>query len=107
MQPGWYNYVECALMGSARLYRPSKGDNRHTMATILVVDDERPIVEAIDYSLRKEGYETLRAYDAEECMSQARQQPPDLVVLDIMMPSGNGYDLCRQLRKAHGDIPVL
>jgi DNA-binding response OmpR family regulator len=77
------------------------------MATILVVDDERPIVEAIDYNLRKEGYSTLRAFDAEECMSQARGQKPDLVVLDIMLPSGSGYDLCRQLRAEHGQVPVL
>jgi DNA-binding response OmpR family regulator len=77
------------------------------MPTILVVDDERPIVEAIDYNLRKEGYDTLRAFDAEECMGQARRQKPDLVVLDIMLPSGSGYDLCRQLRSEHGDVPVL
>jgi DNA-binding response OmpR family regulator len=77
------------------------------MPTILVVDDERPIVQAIDYNLRKEGYDTLRAYDAEECLGQARRQKPDLVILDIMLPSGSGYDLCRQLRSEHGDLPVL
>jgi DNA-binding response OmpR family regulator len=77
------------------------------MATILVVDDEQPIVEAIDYNLRKEGYATLRAYDAEECMTQARLTRPDLVLLDIMLPSGTGYELCRQIRSEHGNIPVL
>ncbi len=77
------------------------------MPTILVVDDERPIVEAIDYNLRKEGFSTLRAFDAEECMGVLRRSKPDLVVLDVMLPSGSGYDICRRLRDEHGDVPVL
>ena len=77
------------------------------MATILVVDDERPIVEAIDYNLRREGFDTLRAFDAEECMSVARLQRPDLVILDVMLPSGSGFDLCKRLRVEHGDVPVV
>jgi DNA-binding response OmpR family regulator len=77
------------------------------MATILVVDDERPIVEAIDYNLRREGFDTLRAFDAEECMSQAKLQRPDLVILDVMLPSGSGFDLCKRLRSEHGDVPVV
>jgi two-component system OmpR family response regulator len=78
-----------------------------TMATILVVDDERPIVEAIDYNLRREGYDTLRAFDAEECMSTARIQRPDLVILDVMLPSGSGFDVCKRLRSEHGNVPVV
>jgi len=77
------------------------------MAKILVVDDERAIVEAISYNLRKEGYEVVTAADAQECVAVARQQPPDLVLLDIMLPSGSGLDVCRQLRLEHGNIPVL
>jgi DNA-binding response OmpR family regulator len=77
------------------------------MAKILVVDDERPIVEAIGYNLRKEGYDVLTAGDAQECIAIARRQTPDLVVLDIMLPSGSGLDVCRQLRLEHGNIPVL
>jgi len=77
------------------------------MARILVVDDERPIVEAISYNLRKEGYEAITAADAQECVAIARRQPPDLVLLDIMLPSGSGFDVCRQLRLEHGNIPVL
>lgn len=77
------------------------------MAKILVVDDERPIVEAISYNLRKEGYEVMTAADAQECVAVARRQPPDLVLLDIMLPSGSGLDVCRQLRLEHGNIPVL
>lgn len=77
------------------------------MARILVVDDERPIVEAISYNLRKEGYEAITASDAQECVAIARRQPPDLVLLDVMLPSGSGFDVCRQLRLEHGNIPVL
>lgn len=77
------------------------------MPKILVVDDERPIVEAICYNLKKEGYQISTAGDAEECLSLARNEPPDLVILDIMLPSGSGLEVCRQLRLEHGSIPVL
>ena len=77
------------------------------MPNILIVDDERPIVEAIAYNLKKEGYTTYTAGDAGECVAAARHQPPDLVVLDIMLPSGSGLDICRQLRYEHGPIPIL
>lgn len=77
------------------------------MPKILVVDDERPIVEAISYTLKKEGYQISTAGDAEECLSRARNDLPDLVILDIMLPSGSGLEVCRQLRLEHGSIPVL
>jgi DNA-binding response OmpR family regulator len=77
------------------------------MPNILIVDDERPIVEAIAYNLKKEGYNTYTAGDAGECVAAARHQTPDLVVLDIMLPSGSGLDICRQLRYEHGPIPIL
>src|SRR5579883_51246 len=77
------------------------------MPKILVVDDERPIVEAISYNLKKEGYQISTAGDAEECLSRARNELPDLVILDIMLPSGSGLEVCRQLRLEHGSIPVL
>ncbi|HEX5322955.1 MAG TPA: response regulator, partial [Capsulimonadaceae bacterium] len=75
------------------------------MPKILVVDDERPIVEAICYNLKKEGYQFSTAGDAEECLNVARNEPPDLVILDIMLPSGSGLEVCRQLRLEHGSIP--
>jgi DNA-binding response OmpR family regulator len=77
------------------------------MPNILIVDDERPIVEAISYNLKKEGYTTYTASDAGECVASARHQTPDLVVLDVMLPSGSGLDICRQLRHEHGHIPIL
>ena len=77
------------------------------MAKILVVDDERSIVEAISYNLRKEGYEVMTAADAQECVAVARRQVPDLVLLDIMLPSGSGLDLCRRLHQHNAALPVL
>jgi DNA-binding response OmpR family regulator len=77
------------------------------MPNVLIVDDERPIVEAIAYNLKKEGFTTYTAGDAGECVAAARQLPPDLVVLDVMLPSGSGLDICRQLRYEHGPVPIL
>ncbi len=77
------------------------------MTKILVVDDESPIVDAISYNLRKEGFEVRAAADAGECLERARQEPPDLVILDVMLPSGSGLDICRRLRLKNKNLPVL
>ena len=73
---------------------------------VLVVDDEQPIVDAVCYNLRKEGYEALAAGNAEQCMDIAYRERPDLVLLDVMLPSASGFDLCRMLRK-RGDTPII
>jgi len=77
------------------------------MAKILVVDDEAPIVEAISYKLVKEGFTVDTAADADECLTRIRSGAPDLVVLDIMLPSGSGLDICRRLRREGSQLPVL
>ncbi len=77
------------------------------MAKILVVDDEAPIVDAISYNLKKEGFLVEGASDADECLRQVKMQSPDLVVLDVMLPSGSGLDVCRRLHLDHQDLPVL
>ncbi len=77
------------------------------MAKILVVDDESPIVDAISYNLRKDGYEVNTAADADECLDHVRRDAPDLVILDVMLPSGSGLDICRRLRVEKRDLPVL
>lgn len=66
---------------------------------ILVVDDERNIVELIKYNLEKEGYEVICAHDGNEAISVARQDKPDLIILDIMLPGKDGLDVTRDLRK--------
>ncbi len=77
------------------------------MATILVVDDEPPIVDAISYNLRKHGYNVVTAADASECLAQAKAVKPDLILLDVMLPSGSGLDICRRLHRDGGGPPVL
>ena len=77
------------------------------MATILVVEDERPISKAIVDNLRFEGYEVLAAYDGTAGLRMALEEPVDLVLLDIMMPGMNGYDVCRHLRDAGRTTPVV
>ncbi len=77
------------------------------MSKILVVDDEEPIVDAISYNLKKEGFAVETASDADECMNRFLSGKPDLVLLDVMLPSGNGLDLCRRLHRYNAALPVL
>lgn len=75
-----------------------------------MVDDELPIVEAVAYNLRKEGFEPLTAGDAEQCLEIARAEQPDLIILDVMLPSASGFDVCRQIRKQGGKrarVPII
>ena len=73
---------------------------------VLVVDDELPIVEAVAYNLKKEGYGVITATDAEQCLEAVRRDAPSLVLLDVMLPSASGFDICRMLRK-QTDIPII
>jgi two-component system, OmpR family, KDP operon response regulator KdpE len=65
---------------------------------ILVVDDERPIRRALEVTLAKAGYGVSTATDASEALTQAALNPPDLVILDLMLPDADGADVCKQLR---------
>jgi len=73
---------------------------------ILVVDDERNIVELMKFNLKKEGYEVVTAFDGVEALRVAREEKPDLMVLDLMMPELGGLDVCRTLRK-ESKIPII
>jgi len=75
-------------------------------ARILVVDDEESILQFVSYNLRKEGYDVTTAPDGDTALELAAASPFDLVVLDIMLPGTDGYEVCRRLR-ATGDTPVL
>jgi two-component system, OmpR family, response regulator RegX3 len=77
-----------------------------TPARILVVDDEESITEFVSYNLRKEGYETSIAHTGDEALALAKEHPFDLVVLDVMLPGMDGYEVCRRLR-AESEVPVL
>jgi len=73
---------------------------------ILVVDDEKNIVDIVKAYLEKEGYRIIVAYDGESALELARKQPPDLIVLDLMLPEISGWDICRILREK-SDIPII
>jgi len=75
-------------------------------AKILVVDDEKNIVELIKYNLEKEGYDVIACYDGYEAVNLARQEKPDLMILDIMLPGQGGLEVCRILRK-ETKIPII
>ncbi|MCI9178094.1 MAG: response regulator transcription factor [Clostridia bacterium] len=73
---------------------------------ILVVDDEKQIVDILVYNLQKEGYETLEANDGEEAIKIALEQKPDLILLDIMLPKIDGLTVCKRLRHTLS-VPIL
>jgi len=75
-------------------------------AKILIVDDETRIVEILNYNLRKEGYETICAHDGETGLQLALSENPDLVLLDIMMPGLDGYEVCKRLRMV-SQVPII
>ena len=74
--------------------------------TVLVVDDEKNIVDIIKYNLKKEGYEVITAYDGEEAVKLNEENEPDLILLDIMMPKLDGYAACRKIREKY-DTPII
>jgi two-component system alkaline phosphatase synthesis response regulator PhoP len=65
---------------------------------VLIADDEPNIVISLEFIMRREGFEVLVAVDGEEALATAREQKPDLVLLDVMMPRMNGFDVCQALR---------
>lgn len=75
--------------------------------TVLIVDDERSIVDILDFNLKKEGFETLRAYDGREGLRLAQTEDPDLILLDIMLPYMDGFEVCKTLRSAGDNVPII
>lgn len=73
---------------------------------ILVVEDDANLRTTLEYNLKKENYEVLTAADGEEALEKARDRNPDLIVLDIMLPRINGFDVCRILRKEM-TVPII
>ena len=74
---------------------------------VLIVDDEKAIVDILDYNLRKEDYETVCAYDGPEGLRMAREENPDLMLLDVMLPGMDGFAVCKQLRSEGSDLPII
>jgi DNA-binding response OmpR family regulator len=76
------------------------------MKTVLVVDDEPTLREVVVRYLEREGYHALVAADGDEAESILRNEAPDLVILDLMLPGTDGLEICRQIR-AHSSLPVI
>ena len=74
--------------------------------TILVVDDERPIIDILVYNLKKEGYSTLEATDGEMGLKMALEQRPNLILLDVMLPKMDGLTVCKRVKQAY-NVPVV
>ena len=84
-----------------------KYESNYDKKKILIVDDEKPIVEILTYNLQKEGYETIEAYDGEQAITLALTKKPDLILLDIMLPKVDGLTVCKRIRHTLSNVPIL
>ncbi|WP_066059577.1 response regulator YycF [Robertmurraya korlensis] len=73
---------------------------------ILVVDDEKPIADILQFNLKKEGYDVHCAYDGNEALKMVEEIMPDLILLDIMLPQRDGMEVCREVRKKY-EMPII
>jgi len=76
---------------------------------VLFVDDEADFVDMVRTRLESNGFKVITAYDGEEALEKVKLDRPDIIVLDIMMPKINGFDVCRRLKadKSYMDIPIV
>lgn len=78
-------------------------------ASILIADDDPNILRALSFLMQREGHEVRLATDGQEALEAIAAAPPDVVLLDVMMPRGNGYDVCRTLRatRAYDGVRII
>lgn len=76
------------------------------MKKILVVDDEKPILDIIKFNLNKDGYEVFTAEDGQEALEKVEEVLPDLVILDLMLPKIDGLEVAREIRKKY-EMPII
>lgn len=76
---------------------------------ILIVDDEPNIVLSLEFLMKREGFEVQRAGDGEQALEMLAADPPDLMILDVMMPRKNGFEVCSEVRADPGlkNLPIL
>ena len=76
---------------------------------VLVVDDDPDLVESVSMKLESENFNVAKAYDGVEALDRIKEERPDLIILDVMMPRKNGYELCDELKKSeeYKDIIVV
>lgn len=74
---------------------------------VLIVEDEQNIVDILSFNLTREGYDTLEAYDGPAGLQLALAENPDLILLDLMLPGMNGFDVCKKLRMRGSTVPII
>ena len=76
---------------------------------ILLVDDEKDLIETLTFRLEANGYEVIKAYDGQDGLEKARKEKPDLMILDLMLPKMDGYKVCRMLKfdEKYKKIPII
>src|SRR5476651_1344729 len=79
------------------------------MKRVLVIEDDKDIVELVKYNLEKDGYQVTSSADGAAGLAQVRKSPPDLLVLDLMLPKISGLDICKEVRRdvSLNRLPVL
>lgn len=74
---------------------------------VLIVDDERSIVDILKYNIEKDGTKAICAYDGKEGLRLARTEDPDVILLDVMLPEMDGFEVCRTLRSEGNNVPII
>jgi DNA-binding response OmpR family regulator len=77
------------------------------MKTILIIEDEHDMVEGLKFNLEARDYSVIAAYDGESGYKMALSEKPDLVILDLMLPKLNGYEVCKILKKEIPELPII
>ncbi len=75
--------------------------------TVLIVEDEKPIVDILVFHLKRAGYEPLTALDGESGLAQALGKNPDLILLDVMLPKMDGFTVCKAVRRENAAVPII
>ena len=74
---------------------------------VLIVEDEQNIVDILSFNLGRDGYDTLEAYDGPTGLHLALEEDPDLILLDLMLPGMDGFDVCRKIREKGSAVPII
>ena len=74
---------------------------------ILIIEDEQHIVDILKFNLQKEGYETIEALDGATGLEMAINEKPNLILLDVMLPQMDGFEVCRKIREEHMQVPII
>src|SRR5690242_18833001 len=94
-------------MARARCHATHAADGRCRMARILVVEDDPIIRQTVDYALRRAGFETMSSADGLQALALAESQPPDLILLDIMLPGIDGYEFAQRVRQKDTEVAII